>query len=77
MIRAKQDVYIDSDGNAVVAGPTARQLLVRAGQEISEAKLAKHEGAAALAGAEPTKAGSKGDAGKDLEERDTKGKKKH
>jgi hypothetical protein len=73
MSKAKQDVYLDADGNAVPAGPDARKLLVRAGQEIPEDKVKDIEGAEALIGAAATKEhGKKGDSAKDLEKRKSK-----
>lgn len=69
---AKQTVYLDSERKACLAGPDARVLLVRAGQEISEKDFQEIPGAEALIGSEPTKEATKGDGGKDLEKRKKK-----
>lgn len=77
MIKAKQDVFLNAAGEACVAGPDARVVLVRAGQEIDEKRVAEIEGAEALINSESTKSARKRDGGKDLEERDehSKGRK--
>lgn len=68
---AKQTVYLDeSRKKAVLAGPTARFLLVHQGQEIPEARYKDVEDAEALIGAEPTKASKKADAARELETRE-------
>lgn len=75
---AKQDVFLNERGEAVVHGKDARAVLVRSGQQIEEKRFVNVPNAEALITSEATKSAPKGDAGKDLEERDekTRGKKK-
>lgn len=66
---AKQDVYLNDKGKAVPAGPEARVLLVRAGQEIPDEKAQGIDGAVELINAAGKKSAPKHDGAKDLETR--------